>query len=130
MDVFMESRHIAREKAMICIYQLLLYPRSHKEVMENIFLEDFDKIDEFAVTLVEPSMANKDRFAGYCNEVLDKLTFDRLGFVEQAILLVACSEFDLKLNAVTVVIDEAVTFAKKYCDDDTYKLINGVLDKI
>lgn len=126
----MESRHIAREKAMICIYQLLLYPRSHKEVMENIFLTDFDKIDDFAKLLVEHSIANKDRFVGYINEVLDNYTFDRLGYVEQAILLVACTEFDQKLNAVTVVIDEAVTFAKKYCDDQSYKLINGVLDKI
>ncbi|MBO7702912.1 MAG: transcription antitermination factor NusB, partial [Solobacterium sp.] len=27
-------------------------------------------------------------------------------------------------------IDEYVRLAKKYCDSDSYKLINGVLDKI
>ena len=29
-----------------------------------------------------------------------------------------------------IVIDEAVSLAKKYCDEDAYKLINGVLDQL
>ncbi len=30
----------------------------------------------------------------------------------------------------TVVINEAIELSKKYCDDDSYKLINGVLDRL
>ncbi len=29
-----------------------------------------------------------------------------------------------------VVINEAITLAKKYCDDNSYKLLNGVLDQL
>ena len=49
---------------------------------------------------------------------------------DRAILLMACCEIDLETAQKPIVIDEAVTLAKKYCDDDTYKLINGVLDKL
>ena len=42
----------------------------------------------------------------------------------------AASEIDFETAQKAIVIDEAVTLAKKYCDDDTYKLINGVLDRL
>lgn len=58
------------------------------------------------------------------------MKFDRLGRIEQAILLNGCSEFDLKKTEAAVIIDESVQLAKKYCDADTYKLINSVLDVI
>ena len=29
-----------------------------------------------------------------------------------------------------VIINEAVELSKKYCDDDVYKFVNGVLNKI
>ena len=36
---------------------------------------------------------------------------------------------DLKTAPENSIKDEAVELAKHYCDDDAYKLINGVLDK-
>ena len=50
--------------------------------------------------------------------------------MEQAILLMACCELDLETAPKPIVIDEAITLAKKYCDDEAYKLINGVLDRL
>lgn len=124
------KRHIDREKAMICVYQNLLANRSPKESLEDIFLVKENQVDDFAKEIVYHSIANKARFEEYINEVLKGWTFKRLGYIEQAILLVACSEFDLKANPMAVIIDEAVIMAKKYCDDDAYKLINGVLQKL
>ena len=46
------------------------------------------------------------------------------------ILLMAACELDLETAPKAIVIDEAVTLAKKYCDDETYRLINGVLDRL
>ena len=37
---------------------------------------------------------------------------------------------DLKQESMQVIIDEYVRLAKDFCDKDSYKLINGVLDKI
>jgi N utilization substance protein B len=62
--------------------------------------------------------------------VLEGWSFDRLGCIEQAILLNGCAEFDLKQVEAAVIIDEYVRLAKKYCDSDSYRLINGVLDRI
>ena len=54
----------------------------------------------------------------------------RLGYVEQAILLMACCGIDLEIVPKPIVVDEAVTLAKKYCDEPAYRLINGVLDQL
>ena len=45
-------------------------------------------------------------------------------------MIIACCELDLDVSPKAIVIDEAVTLAKKYCDEETYKLINGVLDHL
>ena len=50
--------------------------------------------------------------------------------LEQAILLLACSELDHQTASAAIIIDEAVRLAKDYCDDEAYRLINGVLDRI
>ena len=42
----------------------------------------------------------------------------------------AAAELDFETANKAIVIDEAVTLSKKYCDSETYKLINGVLDKL
>lgn len=124
------NRHNEREKAMICVYQNLLTNKNVKESLEDIFLVKENEISDFAKSLVYNSIENKERYASYINEVLKGWTFDRLGYLEQAILLIGCTEFDLKLNQMAIIIDEAVILAKKYCDEDAYKLINGVLEKL
>ena len=40
------------------------------------------------------------------------------------------AEFDLKEVEAAVIINESVELAKKFCDEDTYKLINRILDVI
>ena len=45
-------------------------------------------------------------------------------------MLMGCAEFDMKQLEMNVIIDEYVRLAKKYCEPDSYKLINGVLDRI
>ncbi|MFV0380428.1 MAG: transcription antitermination factor NusB [Anaerorhabdus sp.] len=124
------KRHIDREKAMICIYQVLLVNRDVKTVIEDIFLTKYDEVDEFPKLLVTHSIQNKDRFIEYINNVLDNWKFSRLSFVDQSILLLACAEFDKKLEVPAVIINEAILLSKKYSDEDAYKIINGVLDKI
>ena len=57
-------------------------------------------------------------------------SFDRLNKMEQAILLVAtCELLESELDK-SIVINEAVINAKQYCDEDSYKFINGVLTAI
>ena len=125
----MASRHQLRETGMTCLYQHLLLNKDIKLALyDNI--ED-NSVDPFLYTITVDAIQYKDVYMDKINASLnEEWTFDRLGFVEQAILLMACCELDLETAPKAIVIDEAVTLAKKYCDDDTYKLINGVLDRL
>ncbi len=123
------NRHQLREKIMISIYQSQLLKKDLNETAADNF-SSLDEIEDYGKSLIKSVINGKTRFIEYINEVLDDWTFDRLGYLEQAILLLACAEFDCKQLAAQVIMDEAINLTKKYCDDNTYKLINGVLDRL
>ena len=124
------NRHQTREKAMICLYQSLLLKRDIKSVVYDN-TNGSNQIDPFLYTITIDAYDNLDYYIQLINQNLNKSwTFDRLGYVEQAILIMACSELTFKTAQKPIVIDEAVILAKTYCDEDAYKLINGVLDKL
>lgn len=124
------NRHQMRELAMTCLYQSFLLKKDIKQIVfENT--KEANKIDPFLYAITIDACANLPYYKKHINEVLrEDWTFDRLGYVEQAILVMAASEIDFETAQKAIVIDEAITLAKKYCDDDTYKLINGVLDRL
>ena len=124
------NRHQMREIAMTSLYQSFLLKKDIKQVVyENT--KEANKIDPFLYAITIDACANLNYYKKHINEVLkDDWNFDRLGYVEQAILIIAASELDFETAQKAIVIDEAITLAKKYCDDDTYKLINGVLDRL
>ena len=123
------TRHTNREKAMFATYQNQMQNRPVEELIRDNFTEE-EQTDEYMINVVRQAIENTDRYHSYIDEVLDGWTFDRLGYIEQAILLNGCAEFDLKQESMQVIIDEYVRLAKDFCDKDSYKLINGVLDKI
>ena len=125
----MNSRHKLRELAMTSLYQHFLLQKDIKQcVYDNC---ETNEIDPFLYTETIDAVEYRDVYIDKINEALRQdWTFDRLGFVEQAILLMAACELDLETAPKAIVIDEAVTLAKKYCDDETYRLINGVLDRL
>ena len=124
------NRHELREKAMITVYQYLLVRRDENELMEDVFDMPADSSDPYFASIIRNSIEHEEEYAGYIGRVLEGWSYDRLGYIEKAILLNGCSEFALKQIAASIIIDESVEIAKKYCDEDTYKLINSVLDVI
>ena len=54
-------------------------------------------------------------------------TADRLGAVERNVLRVAIEELDDGEVPAEVVLDEAVTLAKRYASDEAGRLVNGIL---
>lgn len=128
-------RQIAREKATIGIYQNLLVESSLEDII--IFLsEDKTLIEssesmEFSQWLVETTLKNKESYQELIGKHLKKgWTFARLSVMEKAILLIATCELLESELPKTIVINEAVLNAKKFCDDDSYKFINGVLSQV
>lgn len=124
------NRHEQREKAMIAVYQYLMMERDVTDLVEDVFEMPLSEVDPYFIEVIHQAIDNQERYSNYINNVLKDWTFDRLGTVEKAILLNGCAEFDLKKIEAAVIIDESVQMAKKYCDSDTYKLINSVLDVI
>lgn len=125
------KRSQEREKAMIAVYQYLLVNRDVDTLIEDTYERKLDEVDPYFVEMAHVAVEKEELFAGYVNEVLKEgWKFDRLGTIERAILLCGCAEFDLKQTQAAVIIDEYVELAKKFCDEDAYRLINRVLDII
>lgn len=123
----MLNRHETREKIVFALYQHLLLNKD----LNACFIDNFEENkDEFVDSIQKDLLVNEKSYIDEISKYLVKWTFDRLNLVEQAILLETVSEIKLGLNEKAVVIDEAIIITKTYCDDQSYKYINGVLDNI
>lgn len=122
------NRHEMRVKVMNTTYQHLLLDKDIFLCLANNLAKQDE--DPFIDCLILSIKQNKNEYIRLCNKNLKDWTFDRLGKVEQAIFLMSIAEIASELNEKAIVINEAITFAKAYCDDDTYKMINATLDKI
>ena len=128
-------RQIAREKAIISVYQKLLYDANEMEInqylKEDELLINTERYFKFALTLITTTIDNIDQYVSEIQKHLKKgWTFERLSYLERAVLLVSTCElleFDMDKK---IVVNEAVLFCKKYCDEDSYKFINGILAKV
>ena len=132
------SRTRLHELAMICIYQHLLYaklPLSYRkslpEIVTDIMEIPYDECDDFFKQIIFETIRQKKEFIDIIEQYLaKKWEFKRLSLIEQAILLLFCNEICNQLVETHVAIDVAVDLAKRYCDDQSYKFIHAVLDKI
>ena len=120
------NRHETRIKVVTAVYQHLLL---NKDMVET-FIDNFDNIDEYVGSIENDLIAHEDSYIETISNNLNKWTFDRLSYIDQAILLVGTSEYNLNKDNKKIIIDEAVRIAKEYSDDDSYKYINGVLDNL
>ena len=128
-------RQIAREKATIGVYQNLLVESSLEDILtflnEEKTLTKSEETMAFSRWLVETTLQNKESYKTLIEKHLKKgWKFERLSMMEKAILMIAACELLESDLPKTIVINEAVLNAKKFCDDDSYKFINGVLGQI
>lgn len=131
------SRYSERQNAMIAIYIHLLNGQSMEEIIEdnkfvsNVgeFIQDFN-LGEEMLEVINHSVDRRDTYERAMDQLLTGWRFDRLGYIEQAILLLACSELELGYQNRVIVVNEAIRLAKEYCDSESFKLINGVLDAL
>ena len=129
----MASRNKIQELSVFALYQYLFYYSyedrpSLKEIIENVFSCPSKECDEFAKNLIKTAIKNADESIKDISTYLKDWTFDRLNIMEQAILLSAYTQYKYMEQPKTIAINVAVDLAKKYCDDNSYKFINGVLD--
>lgn len=121
------NRHEYRLHVIFALYQSLLLNKDLKISFDDNFEGDDN---EFVNSIKLDLISNIDNYKKIIEPLLNKWSFDRLSYLEQAILLESTSEIKQGLNNKNIVIDEAINIAKEYCDDESYKFINGVLDNL
>ena len=122
------NRHEYRVKLVFSLYQSLLLNKEISRSVEDNF--DDEEKNEYVTVLENDLIINKDNYIEEISLHLKKWTFERLSYLEQAILLVATSEIKKEIASKNIIIDEAIRIAKMYCDEKSYQYINGVLDNL
>jgi len=130
----MSIREKARELSVQALYQYALRgPDDLDTILSFDWLErdDAPRIKGQAGEWVRAVLADLDAIDTLIEIHLSNWSSDRVGILERAILrLAACELRSSPGLAIEIVIDEAVKLAKRYCDNDSFKFVNGVLDAI
>lgn len=120
------SRSQLREVAVKTIYNMTLLNESYEEAISHHLEINNDYVSE----LVNKSFENIEVIRNNIDKLLIDWTFERLGYMDRAILQTITYEIIYTETPGIVCINEGVELAKKYCDDDVIGIINAVLDKI
>jgi N utilization substance protein B len=117
------SRREARRAAVFVLYQWDVTGTPLGSLYEG-------KVDEYTRLIVDAVAAHAGELDARITEAADEWTADRLGAVERNVLRVALEELERGDVPREVVIDEAVTLAKRFASDDAGRLVNGILGRI
>jgi len=129
-----KGRTRARKFAYMMMYQYIIADYTTLEITKN-FWSAVNEPDEDVI-----SFANK-LFTGaaeavdandniICKYIRSDWTYDRMGEVEKDILRVAVYELFRQEAPYYAVINDFVTLARKYSDEKSASLVNGILENI
>lgn len=129
------SRSKLHELIMICIYQYLFYLRIEDKpeidsIIKSVFNSSPKDIDPFAKKAILGTIRNMQKAVDDISLYLVKFKFERLGLIEQAILVLAYVEMKFLDIPPQIAINIAVKLTQKYSDDESYKYVNAVLQKV
>jgi len=118
-----QSRRQARRTAVFLLYQWDLTGQPLASLYEG-------DVDVFARDTAEAVASRAEELDRQITAAAEGWTADRLGVVERNVLRVAIYELEAGTAPMEVVIDEAVTLAKRYASDEAGRLVNGILGRI
>ena len=125
------TRHEQRYKAMTILYQAFLYNNNGIVYnIDDIIQEHLEEKNKFISSLVMGVINNYKDLCNIANKYLENWDIFRLGFTDQAILLMGIYEIINTDTPDITCIDEAILLSKEYSDEKVSKMINGVLDKV
>ena len=117
------SRREARRAAVFMLFQWDVTGRPLGSLYEG-------EVDDYTRQLADAVTERAAVLDARITSASDDWTADRLGAVERNVLRVALEELDEGEVPVEVVLDEAVTLAKRYASEDAARLVNGILGKL
>lgn len=135
------SRHKARQRALTLLFEAESRDVDPVELAENrrdYALElarsgegGMPLVSDYALAIITGVAEEIDRIDEILASYLTDWSLDRLAAVDRTALRIGLWEllFTDDVSALTAV-DEAVSLAREYSDDDAPRFVNGVLDKV
>lgn len=126
------SRTIARDRAFKILFAIDIGENTFEEAANLAITSLIDENQrEFIQKEVKGVLANIKKINAIINEHSLDWTVGRMAGTDRNILRLAVYEmlFDEDIP-ISVSINEAVELSKKYCDEQSYKFINGLLGSI
>jgi N utilization substance protein B len=117
------SRREARRAAVFMLFQWDVTGRPLGSLYEG-------DVDDYTRQLAGAVTEHAEALDARITSASDDWTADRLGAVERNVLRVALEELDEGAVPMEVVLDEAITLAKRYASEDAGRLVNGILGKL
>ena len=130
----MSIREKARELSVQALYQYAIRGPEDADAIQSFDWcekEGSERIKEQAREWVHGVLTDLEAVDAEIEKHLANWTSDRLGILERAILRLAVYELRAVSElAVEIIIDEALKLAKRFCGEDSFKFVNGVLDAV
>lgn len=127
----MATRHQVRQSAISLLYAFEL--NSQNDVFIDEILDEKKIRNEqknFTLNLYHGILDNLSSIDETLNSFLNDNQITALGHVERAILRLGAYEILFTDTTNAIVINEAIELAKELANDNSPKLINGVLDAL
>lgn len=138
MEVKKYTRREYRQSAVAIVYMYLMTEKDIDIIIEENKLASSES-DFISFLPLDEEMRDAcyrvvDRLSIYKSVIDAKIKkswrFERLGRLEQSILLIALAELEQGFQEKAIIVNEAVNLAKEFADENSYKFINGVLDSL
>ena len=129
------SRTLQHTLIMQCIFQYLFYLGMNDrpkltEIVENITKKPIQLCEPFIRTTFSNAIKHMPEAVEEISKHLVDWEFNRLSLVDQAILILGYTEINFCDVPKAVAINICIKMSQKYSGDDSYRYINGVLDKL
>ena len=128
----LSRRGLARRVTMQALYQWLVNETSPERLLKEFYDEDsLGRADvNYFKLLLHGTLREADTLTETFSEYLDR-DLAQVDPVERAVLMVGCYELMFCPDVPwKVVVNESVNLAKLFGGEDSYKYVNGVLDKV
>ena len=125
----------SREVILKLLYQIDVldqFESPPSEILENSsnFFKDINEIEkEFITDIITRIMDDKENIDNRISKDLIGWRLERLTPIDRNLIRMGIAESKKTGNKI-IIIDDIVRIAKKYGGDESYKIINAVLDKV
>lgn len=132
-QLLIARRRKSRHYAMQALYQWKMSGSALSQIESEFRTDnDFSKVDcEYFHELLHEIPAQLDLLDDAIKPALTDRELEEIGPIEHALLRMATYELKERIDVpYKVVINEAVSLAKKFGPEESHKFINAVLDKV